>query len=142
MNKKIIISCIIKNEQKNLKKFFKKIKEISNYFKDYFIIIVESDSTDASYELLKKYLINFNGILIKKKTNKYKFRTEKISSCRNEYLKFIYKNNKLNKFDYLLVVDVDNVNRLINGKKIIESIQNSPKNWVGLFPNQFFYYDV
>ena len=48
INKKIIICSTIKNEGKNLKNFFYKIDQIISQFKDYFLIFVESDSTDKS----------------------------------------------------------------------------------------------
>ena len=56
INKKIIICSTIKNEGKNLKNFFYKIDQIISQFKDYFLIFVESDSTDKSIKLLRQYI--------------------------------------------------------------------------------------
>ena len=54
LSKKIIICSTIKDEEKNLKNFFYKIDQITSQFKDYFLIFVESDSSDKSIVLLKK----------------------------------------------------------------------------------------
>lgn len=142
IQKKIIISCIVKNEEKNLNNFFDKIDEIIKKFKDYFIIIVESDSKDNSYEIVKKNLKKYKGKLLKLNTTKYKFRTEKISFCRNSYLNYIKKSELFDKYDYLFVMDIDNVNNKLKPETIINTIENAPSNWAGLFPNQLFYYDL
>ena len=43
---KAIICSTIKNEEKNLNSFFKILDKIIDTFDDYFIILIESDSTD------------------------------------------------------------------------------------------------
>ena len=49
----------------------------------------------------------------------------------------------MNKFDDLILLDSDDVNRLITPNKIYKTISDAPKDWVGIFPNQtFFYYDL
>ena len=140
-SKSIVICSIIKNEEKKLKKYFNTIQIITKYFKDHFIVLVESDSKDNTSTLAKKLISKYNGVVIETNTDHLKFRTEKISFCRNKYLKYINKN--LQDFDFLIVADVDQVNSNINFKKIENSISSAPKDWIGIFANQkFIYYDV
>jgi hypothetical protein len=143
IQKKVIFCSILKNEEKNLEKFFLLIKSLKEIFDDYFIILVESESTDNTVKLAKKYLLNLKGTIISKDTSIYRKRTEKTAYCRNEYLKFIKNNNRLMKFNYLIILDGDKINHLINKKKLLSAIANTPMNWTAIFSNQLlFYYDL
>jgi len=143
INKKIVICTIVKNEEKNIKNFFYLIKKISNFFLDYYVIIVESDSTDKTYKITNNIIKNFKGKLVKTKTKSNWPRTKKISYCRNIYLKLISSYKKLRKFDYVFVIDADNVNNQIDLNMLKKTIKDLPNNWIGFFPNQkFIYYDL
>ena len=142
LNKKIIICCTIKNEEKNLKNFFTKIKNIISRFEDYYLIFSESESSDKSKQIINSNLKNLKGICLKPNTSIYKNRTKKLEIARNAYLNYIKKNSELIKFDYLFVMDADRINYLLSYKKIKESIEIK-KQWTALFANQiFFYYDL
>lgn len=143
IRKKIVICSILKNEEKNIDNFFHLVKKISNFFLDYYIIIVESDSIDATYKFTKDKIKNFKGKLIRTKTRDSWSRTKKISHCRNIYLKLISSYKKLHEFDYVIVIDADNVNNQLNLAQLKDTIHNLPKNWIGFFPVQkFIYYDL
>ena len=141
LNKRIIICSTIKDEEKNLKNFFNKIDQIVSKFEDYFLIFVESDSSDGSIRLLNEYIKKRKGKIIIKKLKNKKNRIIRIEISRNEYLQHIRDNKKLTKFDYLLIMDADGVNNRINYRNLENSIKK--KNWNAIFANQsFFYYDV
>tara|TARA_B100001057_G_scaffold501098_1_gene620499 strand:+ start:19 stop:855 length:837 start_codon:yes stop_codon:yes gene_type:complete len=142
INKKIIISATIKNEAKNLKKFFKIIDDIIFKFEDYFLIFVESESIDKSSSILRNYLKNRRGQLITFKLNNKFNRIKNLELCRNKYLDHIKNENALLKFDYLVVMDVDGVNNKLNYAKIKNSL-DFQKDWSAIFPNQkYYYYDI
>ena len=143
IKKKVIICSILKNEEKNLYNFFKILKKIKNLFLDYYIILVESDSNDGTYSISKKLITNLNGKIIKTKTNKEWPRTKRIEYCRNIYMQTIRKKNFLKKFDYLIILDADNVNHILKIDNLEDSLKKVPNNWIGVFPNQkFIYYDL
>ena len=143
IKKKIIICSVIKNESRNLNNLFNLIRKISSFFLDYYVIIVESDSLDKSYQLAKIKINNLKGRIIKVKKNKNWKRTKKISFCRNIYLKIISNEKNLKKFDYVIVVDADKVNNKLNMIDLSNTIKFLPKNWIGFFPNQsLIYYDL
>ena len=140
---KAIICSIIKNEEKNLNSFFKILDKIIDTFDDYFIILIESDSTDRTYENAKKLLSNYKGVVTKIKTDHLRLRTERISLCRNTYLQFIKKDKNLSNYNYMIVADADKVNSNITKISILNSIKTVPQNWVGIFANQkYLYYDL
>ena len=140
---KAIICSTIKNEEKNLNSFFKILDKIIDTFDDYFIILIESDSTDKTYENAKKLLSNYKGVVTKIKTDHLRLRTERISLCRNTYLQFIKKDKNLSNYNYMIVADADKVNSNITKISILNSIKTAPQNWVGIFANQkYLYYDL
>ena len=141
INKKIIICSTIKNEGKNLNRFFKIIDNLILNFNDYFLIFVESDSFDNSKEIIKDYLFNKKGILLSKNLEKSLNRIKKLEISRNEYLNYIKKNENLYKFDYMFVLDADNVNNQLKFEDIKDSLNK--EYWNAIFPNQkIFYYDI
>ena len=141
INKKIIICSTIKNEGNNLNKFFKIIDNIILMFEEYFLIFVESDSTDNSKEIIKNYLFNKKGILLSKNLEKSLNRIKKLEISRNEYLNYIKKSKNLSLFDYMFVLDADNANNQLKFKDIENSLNK--EDWNAIFPNQkIFYYDI
>lgn len=143
MIKKKSIFCItVKNEAKNLKILFEVLKNNLKIFNDYFIIFVESDSDDDSAYLIKDFLRDKKGKLIQKKLSHIENRVKRLEISRNEYLKYIKKNNKLKKFDFLIVLDCGNVNDKLNPYDILTALKFK-KKWVAIFPTQYFlYYDI
>lgn len=141
INKKIIICSTVKNEARNLNKFFKLLDGIIYGFKDYFIIFVESDSKDNSSNIIKKYLSKKKGIIINHNLNDKYNRIKSLEISRNVYLDFIKSNQECLEFDYLFVLDVDGVNNILNYNKIKSSLEMKT-DWNAIFPNQKFYYDI
>lgn len=137
--KKVILASTIKDVEQNLEKLFKIFKNISSLYEDYFIILVESDSSDDTYDKSKSLINNLNGKLFKLNTKNFKYRTQRIAKCRNKIIETITRSPKLKKFDHLISLDADGVNWLINKNKIFNSIVNAPKDWSGLFPTQYFF---
>lgn len=142
INKKLIICTTIKNEEKNLKAFFRILDNIIKNVQDYFLVFVESESSDKSSLIIQKYLNSRKGKLINKKLDPKLNRIHKLEICRNEYLKFITNNQFFLNFDYLIVLDADGVNNNLNFKKINDSV-SSKEDWNAIFANQnYFYYDI
>jgi hypothetical protein len=141
LNKKIIICSTVKNEERNLIKHFKILDNLVKNFSNSFLIFVISDSNDKSQKLCENYLRKNKGIVIIKNFNNKHNRIKKLEVSRNLYLNYIKRNRKINYFDYLIVMDVDKVNNLINFNKIKNSLKK--KKWNAIFANQkIFYYDI
>mgnify|MGYP001242620515 CR=1 FL=1 len=142
INKKVVICTTIKNEEKNLKPFFRILDNIIKNFGDYFLVFVESESNDRSSLIIQKYLNDRKGKLLNKKLDPNLNRIHKLEICRNEYLKFVTNNKFLTNFNYLIVLDADGVNNNLSFKKIYNSIL-SKEDWNAIFANQnLFYYDI
>ena len=142
-NRSVVFATTVKNAEKHIENLIKFVSSLSKIYKDYYIIVVEADSSDNTANKVRELTRNFKCKLLCLNTKKVKFRTSRLSIARNKILDVIKKDKRLKKFDDLILFDSDNVNRLITSDKIFESISKAPKDWVGIFPNQkFFYYDL
>ena len=142
INKKVVFCIPVRNESSNLKSLFKTLDKLNLKFEDYFIIFVESDSSDNSSDLIKKYLERRKGVLINKNLQGIENRVMRLAISRNEYLNFIKNDQSLRTYDLMIVLDCGGVNGSLTAKKIKNAILEN-ENSIGIFPTQkFLYYDI
>ena len=142
INKKVVFCIPVRNESSNLKSLFKILDKLNLKFEDYFIIFVESDSSDNSSDLIKKYLERRKGVLINKNLQGIENRVMRLAISRNEYLNFIKNDQSLRTYDLMIVLDCGGVNGSLTAKKIKNAILEN-ENSIGIFPTQkFLYYDI
>ncbi len=109
------------------------------------IFLVESDSNDNSMEILDRLEIKFDfftyvslGDLEETIPN----RIDRLIFCRNRYINEIRSNLRFRNAQYILMIDLDNRNSMLNTNSIRRSIENS-RDWAALFCNQKGrYYDI
>ena len=146
LDKKVIFCATVSNEEKKLGIFFDLINRLGLLFKENYTILIESDSTDNTLNLISEKMKNKKGEFhsFGNLKNKYKERSKRLEICRNKYLDIINKNQELKKFDFMIVLDADNVNELLNSEAVNKSLVDlKDEEWSCLFPNQlYFYYDI
>ena len=107
-------------------------------------LIVESDSTDRTLEILqelKRERHNFNYDSLGTLRAKYPNRTERIALCRNHYLKFVQNDFSQEKVDYVVVADLDHVNEKLDSTAIGSCWNRT--DWDVCCANQTgLYYDI
>jgi len=128
----------VEREMKIIHRAFGGLGELSAY-------LVESDSSDGTVETLKalqeKYS-NFSFISLGKLEKKIHNRIERIRFCRNYYVEYIRKEFTREKWDFIIVADLDGVNSGLSSKAIRSNFETLAK-WDAIFPNQRFgYYDL
>ncbi len=82
-------------------------------------LVIESDSTDNSLEILESLsnkFEHFNYKSLSNLANVYSERTERLAICRNEYLKEIQ--NLDESFELIVVMDFDGINSLLTAQSI------------------------
>jgi hypothetical protein len=100
-------------------------------FKMSYCLVVESDSTDntlASLEGLKKLIPSFDYISLGHLTKKMSRRTERLACARNRILEELRNNPKYSAVDYIVMADLDGINRSITREKI-ESCWDLTEPW-------------
>ena len=131
INKKVVFCIPVRNESSNLKSLFKTLDKLNLKFEDYFIIFVESDSSDNSSDLIKKYLERRKGVLINKNLQGIENRVMRLAISRNEYLNFIKNDQSLKTYDLMIVLDCGGVNGSLTAKKIKNAILEN-ENSIGI----------
>jgi hypothetical protein len=110
-------------------------------FNDYAVIIYENDSNDKTRELLNKYKKNNYYYIFEDNVTEPR-RTMRIANGRNKILDKIKKINKDNYYQYMVMLDLDDVN---DSGTFVNSIDTCFKynNWDVLTGNQSdVYYDL
>lgn len=143
MSKRLLILGTTKNCGRTILEEFERFEGVfSDFDRAYFL--VESDSSDDSVvklnQLSEKYDY-FSFISVGELSKLIPIRIERIAHCRNIYLEHFEKSNKETLFDFVAVVDLDNVNSKLS-KKSIESVFKFTA-WSACAANQTGpYYDI
>lgn len=149
MQKKFIFVGIAQNCERFLPQVLRNIDYVSKLFSQVAYVFVENDSIDLTKRILSDFgkdKKNYNLIILDGLNNKESIRTLRIAEARNTYLKFIKKNLELREFDYLIILDLDNLNTYQFKFNIFEetfSFLEESNDIVGVFANQIgTYYDM
>lgn len=123
---RLAILGVVRNSEKYLSHTIKKLVEATSGFREVEFFVVESDSIDKTNEVLARLKRNGLPVLHVSLGNlaaRYPERTQRIAYCRN-YAKFELLNAYLGeKYDFVMVADLDGVNRQIS-RTAVESCWN------------------
>ena len=141
---KIVIASIARNIESTFSKDYDRVLKAFSDFTIIRWIIVESNSTDNSIKLLKKYSKLSTKILyVSLQPDKVirNTRTIDLAAARNKYLELFGEIRKETKIDYLVVCDLNNLNNKLN-KEVVQSCW-AQNDWAAVLANQNGpYYDV
>lgn len=108
-------------------------------------LVIESDSTDATVATLTRLQSaseSFAFVTLGALAPAHPLRTDRIAVCRNRYLQELQRNPLYGSTDYVLVADLDGVNRDLTSTAL-ESCWQSQLPWDVCAANQLdAYYDI
>jgi hypothetical protein len=126
---------------KDLRVIEKAFSPIANCMK----FIVESDSTDSTIDVLtanRNRCANFDFKSLGTLEKRFPDRIERIRFCRNEYVSYIRENYQRNKWDLVVVADLDGMNRRLMKLSVRLAISRLSK-WDAIFATQLLgHYDI
>lgn len=145
LDKKIVICGAIRDCEKYLNGLFNNFKIIIDIFSKVDFVFIESDSNDNTLEKLKQLCIennlNYTIISLGKLEKNIPHRTHRIAIARNTYLDYVEQH--YSSYDYVLVMDMDDVNsnNIIKKDSIISNFSHT--DWDMICSNQpAAYYDL
>lgn len=142
---KVAIVGTISNVENELENDLKQLVTALADFNVSNIFLVESDSTDNTSILLGKLTKKHSNLSYAKLGNlrdKIPNRIDRIRLCRNYYVQWIRENYATNLWDYVVVVDLDGMNKKIKSAGI-NSCFLATISWDAVFANQKYgYYDI
>lgn len=140
-NYNVIFSGTIRNVEKYIEKGISDIDLCGKKFNDYAVILYENDSDDNTRTILEKhkkdnYYYIFEDNIIEP------LRTKRLENGRNKILDKMREINKDQYYDYLIVLDLDDINQ---SGSFVDSIETNFDHefWDILTGNQSdIYYDI
>ena len=141
---KCLLVGTVSNVSKEVSRDLEAILASLSRFSDVSIFLVESDSSDATLEVLEAIKAknrNFDYITLGLLRTRIPDRIERIRFCRNEYVRFIRELSLGKTPDYVIVADLDGMNRKITEQAVDSSFIRH--DWDAVFANQRGgYYDI
>lgn len=145
MRKRFVVVGTIKDGERVISREIKNIREALIPLGDVHFFIVESDSQDGTVNTLQalaKTTSNFEFISLGKIEKNIPNRIDRLIFCRNYYLEKIKSDPKYFDFDFVVVADLDGVNKKLTSTSVERSITQK-SDWAGIFANQSHrYYDL
>ena len=142
---KILLVGTVSNVARSIEDELNVVLKALSIFKGVEVYLVESDSIDSTTEILgqiKKTHENFNFVSKGMLSKTFPNRIDRISHCRNTYVKHIRENYETQGWNYVAVADLDGMNFKIT-KRGVDSCFKSNTKWDGLTANQpLGYYDI
>ena len=115
----VLIVGLVRNCEPSLESEVETLRASFEDFKNVSFFLVESDSTDGSLEALRELatrIPNFQFLSLGNLRQSIPDRIERIAHCRNAYLDYVRTTSE--KFDYVVVADLDGVNNLLTKEKV------------------------
>ena len=145
------MKCLVAGTGRNIAKTWiiarQSLQRIFDSLDDYKCVLVESNSDDTSLQLLKEWeLKDVEKRKVFSLGNlKEPSRTKRISQCRNLYLEYFHQEKLFDQYDFLLVVDIDDILQIeASFKKQLEKcLDYKEKEWDAIASNRTKeYYDI
>jgi hypothetical protein len=113
---------------------------------DWAYVLLESDSYDGTANVLQAFDDrNGRGIVRSygRLRRRFSARNERLAYLRNEYLRLSEESGYFDRCSLCVVLDLDRVNENLDPARLVTLLQETPREWAGLFANQSErYYDV
>lgn len=141
----VLIAGTIRNCARRVVRELQQIRRAFGAARSVRALIVESDSSDDTYRVLQRHFESdrwgeVRGLGRLEPT--HPLRTERLAHCRNEYLGAFANDSGYRQFDYLVVADLDGVNRHVT-QDSVASCWRVDEPWDVVTGNQLgAYYDL
>jgi hypothetical protein len=141
---RLVVAGVVRNAEQTITKEIRRLSRGLGKKFDLDWAIVESDSSDKTVDKLTRIRARGNDFYFESLGNlqiEIPDRVDRISYCRNRYLEIIETKKNLAATDWILVVDLDNINRRVDGKMIYDLTKRGEAS--AYFANQIGpYYDI
>lgn len=142
-NERFLVCGLVRDKQHSISREISRLFRSLKGFRDVQFYLIESDSRDCTLGELEKIRnsnMKFDFVSLGFISTSIPDRVERIRYCRNKYVEYIRENS--DNFDYVLVADLDGINRKFS-RRALESSFTASVNWDKCAANQIGgYYDI
>lgn len=140
----VLIVGLARDCESQISRSITKLRESFSSAKTLKFLIIESDSSDDTQDVLKRIALeydNFNYTSLGYLQEQYPKRTERIAFCRNYYLQLIEDRSEYYNVDYVVIADLDGVNDKLSKDSVVSCWSRT--DWDVCTANQDGpYYDI
>lgn len=141
----VLLAGTARNVGPYIRKEMKHLIAATQGFKKVFVLIIESDSSDNTIEVLeqlKRDVPNFDYLALGQLSKTIEIRTERLAYCRNQIIQALKTNPKYGQVDFVMLADLDGLNTHLKASSVSQC-WNTDIPWDVVTANQLdFYYDV
>lgn len=141
----LVVVGLARNCAKSLRRDVTVLAAAAGDFSRVSFLVVESDSTDATPQILRELSEERTGfayLSLGSLVSQHPLRTDRIAVCRNRYLDELRQNPRYAGADYVLIADLDGANRDLT-VRALRSCWQSEETWDVCTANQSdAYYDI
>lgn len=145
VDSKVLITGLIRDGAHCIERDIEKLLDAAKIFKDVHVLIIESDSKDATLDQLAKLATHHPKVrylALGQLKNSLPERTDRLACCRNAYLTELRNNPLYTDVDYVIVADLDGMNDLLTSASLA-SCWDVTEDWDVIAANQDGpYYDI
>ena len=148
INDSVIVLACGRDVAQAVPVFRTNLYSILKLFKDYHIVLGESDSKDNTLMTFRRWKEKDSKIYVHTYGNLSatysKNRAHRIAFCRNDLLQTIRRNNWINQAKFLLVMDIDiNASPILTVENFLTNFEYDVKDWAVMTASQTkLYYDI
>jgi glycosyltransferase involved in cell wall biosynthesis len=143
---KLLIAGAARDIEKYWPTTQRSLDTIFNSISDYKCVIVESNSSDNTLSVLNKWAKDDSRrIILSLGHLNEQVRTKRIAQARNTYLKYFKDNNLFDSYDYLIVLDLDDILNIPKtfSNQLKSCFNCQDENWDAMASNRKDkYYDI
>ncbi|MHA7775266.1 hypothetical protein [Roseibium sp. M-1] len=144
--KHIVIAGLVRDCAHSLPFLLNNLEKLAERFNESSFIFIENDSVDKSKRILSEFARARTNCFVEHYDNICKVhakRTDRLAVLRNRILEIADQLTKDPDDTFLLLLDLDGVNKEIDADRISKYVFEDTEDWAGLFANQRLdYYDL
>ena len=144
--KRVVVAGLARNCAHALPPILRAVEQLGKACADWGYVFFENNSVDRTLHQLQRFdRVHRRGIVrsLGDLDGEIPSRTERLALLRNLCLDSIYSDPLLGTFEFLVVMDMDSVNEVIDRHRLLQLMECRMPRWAGLFANQRnHYYDI
>ena len=145
-SKRVIFGGLARDCAHALPRILRSLEALGAEVDDWAYVFLENNSVDRTAKVLETFdrkhargIFRSYGDLDKQITK----RTERLAMLRNACIEQIFASERLAGFNYLIILDLDGANEIIDRKRLLELMDLEKPDWTAIFANQsVHYYDI
>ena len=143
---RVVFAGLARNCAHALPSILNALEQLGSMVDDWGYVFLENNSVDRTFGLLQRFDRTHRRGFVRSLGDLEQdvpLRTQRLAMLRNRCITEIFADPHLATFDFLIVLDMDGVNEVIDRHRLVHLMDCRVPRWTGVFANQQnHYYDI